>query len=141
MKFAITALVAGLFAGASQAEVITYDCSLHNLEQGWIPERVILSVDAENKRARVYDVYIHELDGQPKDTKFKTTRKGEYRMTWKMNIPMSQGGTAYVSYTATLNPKTQKLNLLARFPQVNATNRPRGDGPCNAGKTESLYGS
>jgi hypothetical protein len=98
-------------------------------------------VDAENKRARAYDVYIHELDGQPKDVKLKTTRKGEYRMTWKMNIPMSTGGTAYVSYTATLNPKTQKLNLLARFPQVNATNRPRGSGPCKVQQGESLYGS
>ncbi|CUJ89657.1 hypothetical protein RUE5091_00908 [Ruegeria denitrificans] len=142
MKKVLAALALTLAASTANAEVLTYDCSLHRMEQGWIAERVILSVDAENKRARAYDAYIHEYDGQqPKDVKFKETRKGAYRLTWKMNIPASNGGLIYVSYSAKLDPEKQRLDLTASFPQVNALNRPSGYGGCSVNSTGSLYAS
>jgi len=142
MKIPTIVLVMSFIATSAHAAVTSYDCSLHSMEaQGWIPDRVILSIDPEAKRARAYDGYIHHVQEEPKDVKFKTTRKGEYRLNWKLNVPVSDGGELYVSYTATLNPKTNKLNMIARFPQVNATNRPSGIGPCKIMKNESLYGS
>ncbi|WP_420586715.1 hypothetical protein [Ruegeria sp.] len=128
-------------AGTAQAEILTYDCTLHRLEQGWISEKVILSIDAENARARAYDTYIHHLDGEPKDVRFKTTRKGTYKMMWKMKVPASDGELVYVNYTATLNPEEQRLDLIARFPQINVTNRPSGYGGCSVSSGESLYDS
>ncbi|NVO55702.1 hypothetical protein HW561_07865 [Rhodobacteraceae bacterium B1Z28] len=142
MKKAIAALALTLAATTAKAEVLTYDCTLHRMEQGWISERVVLSVDAENKRARVYDAYIHHYsDQKPKDVRFKKTRKGEYRLMWKMKIPASNGGLTYVSYTATLNPEKQRLDMVARFPQDNVSNRPSGYGGCSVNATESLYAS
>ena len=141
MKNIFAAVILALSASAAVADVVTYDCSLHRLEKGWISERVILSVDAEEKRARAYDAYIHDIEARPKDVKFKTTRKGEYRMLWKMKVTASNGQRVYVNYTATLNPETRQLNLIARFPQVNATNRPKGIGPCKILRGESLYAS
>ncbi|WP_170505475.1 hypothetical protein [Ruegeria arenilitoris] len=142
MKKAIAALALTLAATTAKAEVVTYDCNLHRMEEGWIAERVILSVDAENKRARAYDAYIHHYeDKQPKDVKFKTTRKGEYRLMWKMKIPARNSGLVYVSYTATLNPEKQRLDMIARFPQANALNRPSGFGECSINTIESLYAS
>lgn len=142
MKKAIAALVLTLAATTAKAEVRTYDCKLHRLEQGWISERVILSVDAENERARVYDAYTHHYgDEQPKDVKFKKTRKGEYRLTWKMKVPARSSELIYVSYTATLNPEKQRLDMIARFPQINVTNRPSGYGGCSVNVTDSLYAS
>lgn len=139
MKLKAAAGVLWFLAATAQADVVTYDCSLQNLEKGWISERVILSVDADTNRARVLDAYINQLEGRPKDASFKTLRNGEFRINWKMKIPMTRGGTAYASYTAKLNPETQKLSLVARFPQVNASNRPRGNGTCQILSGQSLY--
>lgn len=141
MKKAIAALLLTIASTTANAEILTYDCTLHRMERGWVAERVILSVDAENKRARAYDGYIHELEGEPKDVKFKTTRNGEYRLRWNMKFPSRNLGQVRVSYTATLNPESQRLNLIARFPQVNALNRPSGSGPCKVLRSESLYDS
>ncbi|WP_170544927.1 hypothetical protein [Ruegeria arenilitoris] len=138
----MAALALTLAATTAKAEVLTYDCTLHRMEQGWISERVILSVDAENKRARAYDAYIHHYGGQqPKDVRFKTTRKGEYRLMWNMKIPASNGGLLSVNYTAKLNPEKKRLDLTARFPQSNALNRPSGYGGCTVQSDESLYDS
>lgn len=135
-------LAAGfLFSLSSTAmsDVITYDCDLHKYEPGWVSDKVIVSIDAEEKRARVYDAFIHHIDGVPMDVKFKTTRNGEYRLLWKKRIPEKSGQSIYVSYTGTLNPETQEMKLIARFPQVNAINRPKGIGPCKILDGSSLY--
>ncbi|WP_170764276.1 hypothetical protein [Ruegeria lacuscaerulensis] len=65
MKNFFASVIFALSASAAVAEVVTYDCSLHRLEQGWVPDRVVLSVDAEEKRARAYDAYIHNIDEEP----------------------------------------------------------------------------
>lgn len=141
MKKLLATLALTLAATTANAEILTYDCTLHRMERGWIPERVILSVDAENKRARVYDGYIKKFDGQPKDVRFKETRKGDYRLMWKMKIPATNGGLIYVNYTATLNPEKQRVDMVARFPQANAANRPSGFGGCSVNTGGSLYAS
>lgn len=141
MKKILAALVLALSATGAKAEVVTYECDLHRRERGWVSDRIILSVDEENQMARAYDGYIHELDGQPKDVRFKKTRGGEYRLMWKMKIPSSSGQLIYVSYTATVNPENQRVFLIARFPQMNVTNRPTGEGPCKILTRQSLYAS
>jgi len=51
IRFAIGFCV---LATMAQAKVVNYDCQLHSIEaQGWVPQRVLRSVDAENKRARI----------------------------------------------------------------------------------------
>ncbi len=147
MKIRLLAIGLCFFASAAQAEVVNYDCELHSIEaQGWIPSRVWLSVDAENKRARVYDGAIREdnrLNGQndekPKDAKFKVNRRGEYQLSWRISLVASAGGQLRVSYTGMLNPQTNEFEMIARFPQANVSNRPSGVGRCKAVNTPALY--
>jgi len=96
--------------------------------------------------ARAYDGAIREnnrLAGQneekPLDTKFKVNRRGEYQMNWRISLQASAGGRLRLSYTATLNPQTNKFEMVARFPQANVTNRPSGVGECKTVKSPTLY--
>lgn len=144
MKAAAIALAFAIAAGSAQAGIVNYECDLHSMEaQGWIPPVVLLSIDADGKRARAYDGAIranNETKGlnlrQPMDTCVKFTRKGEYRMQWSINVTARK---TRVSYTATLDPKTNKLQMIARFPQVNALNRPSGIGSCKPVSEPSLF--
>lgn len=146
MKTTIVALCLAVAAGAAQAEVKSYECKLHSIEnRGWIPPVVYMSVDAENKRARAYDGAIRAFneykgwsDEKPMETKFKITRKNEYRMQWKVTLSSNSTRRVRLSYTATLDPKTNKFGMIARFPMDNATNRPRGVGSCIPVSSPSL---
>lgn len=147
MKMKLLAISLSVFAAAAQAEVVNYECELHGMEaRGWIPSELWLSVDAANKRARAYDGAIREdnrtadrNEQQPKDTKFKVNRRGEYQMNWRVSLMASAGGQVRLSYTAMLNPQTNEFELIARFPQANVTNRPSGVGSCKVVNTHSLY--
>ena len=147
MKLGILTLTIGLSAAAAQAEVRNYDCELHSIQaQGWIPSRVLLSVDAENKQARVIDgaiMHANELAGRdeemPMNAKFKKTRKGEYQMAWKVTLSSNTTRQFRVAYTAKLDPGTNKLSMRANFPMDNLTNRPKGVGNCKQVKSPSLF--
>lgn len=147
MKTKLLAIVLAMSASIARAEVANYDCELHSLQaQGWITPRIVFSVDAENKRARAYDAAIREdnrlaaqQEAKPKDTKFKINRRGEYQMNWKVNLVANAGGQLRVSYTAKLNPNSDELAIIARFPQANLSNRPSGVGRCKKVNSPSLY--
>ncbi|WP_170414514.1 hypothetical protein [Ruegeria atlantica] len=147
MKTTISAIILGLSTMTAQAEIQNYDCQLHSMEdQGWIPPRVLLSVDAPSNRARAYDGHIsghNDLAGihedTPIDAKFKTTRKGEYRLNWRLTLSTSNSRRVRIFYTATIDPKTNKLRMSARFPMDNVTNRPSGEGRCEPVKSWTLY--
>ncbi|WP_170572436.1 hypothetical protein [Ruegeria atlantica] len=147
MKALLVAFTLACTAGVAQAEIQSYECDLHSRQnRGWIPSKVLLSVDAENKRARAYDGAIrasNELANisaeTPKDTKFKKTRNGEYRLSWRVTLRAKATGDYRVAYTATLNPQSNALAMRASFPQANASNRPFGEGDCKLVTLESLY--
>ncbi|MTI03678.1 hypothetical protein [Roseibium sp. RKSG952] len=147
MKQVIIATSLALFAATAQAEVRNYECSVHSIEaQGWIPPRVILSIDPENKRARAFDgaiISANELAGReentPVDARFKSTRKGEYEVSWRITLSSNSTRKFRVNYTAKLNPETNKLNMRANFPMDGLANRPKGDGVCKLVSKPSLY--
>ncbi|WP_170399971.1 hypothetical protein [Ruegeria arenilitoris] len=147
MKALLAALTLACAAGAAHAEVQNYDCKLHSMEaRGWIPGRVLVSVDADAKQARVYDGAIrssNELANVPDETpakaKLKVTRKGEYRMSWRINLMASSSGQLRVAYTATIDPKTNAFKMLASFPQANTLNRPSGVGSCKVVSSPNLF--
>ncbi len=147
MKLASLFLAFGLSATAVQAEVKSYDCDLQRIQdRGWIPSTVILSVDADNGRARAYDGairYSNELNNidveTPIDAQFKKTRKGEYRLTWRVTLPAQATGNYRVAYTATLDPKSNAIKMRVSFPQSNVSTRPFGKGACKPIASGSLY--
>ncbi len=147
MKLTILALALAVAAGNAQAEVKNYDCELHSMEdQGWIPPRVLLSVDADAKRARAYDGAIRsanelaKIDEEtPADAKLKLTRKGEYRMSWRVTLSSNSKRQYRVSYTATVDPKTNFFKMTASFAQANLSNRPSGTGSCKPVSSPNLF--
>ncbi|WP_170770394.1 hypothetical protein [Ruegeria lacuscaerulensis] len=147
MKVALVALAFSIAGTMAQAEIVNYDCELHSMEaQGWIPPRVLLSVDADNKRARAYDGAIASYneykgwsDEKPMDTKFKVNRKDQYQMQWKVTLSTSTTQKLRVSYMARLDPKINKFDMTARFPMVDVVNRPSGVGRCKPVPSPNLY--
>lgn len=126
-------------AGAAQAAVQSYDCTVRSIEQhGWMPERLLLAVDPDAGQARAYDDFIHHAHEAPISVKFKNQR-GKYRMNWRLQLPSRSSGTVRVNYTATLTPGSNELQLKASFPMANATNLPRGTGSCKPVKGRSLF--
>jgi len=139
-KILLSSLFALGFAGTASAAVQNLDCALNSWEeQGWIPERVLFSIDPDTKQARVFDGFVNEAEGKPIAAKFKTVRGGKYRMAWKLNLVASNGQDIRVNYTATYDPSSNAFNLRGNFPMVNATNRPSGDGSCKLVKGQSLF--
>lgn len=147
MKITSIFMAFGLLVTAAQAEVKNYDCELHSMEsQGWIPSRVLLSVDTDDKKARAYDRAIrssNELAGRaeeaPAKAKFKITRKSEYKLSWKVTLRASSSRRYRVSYTAVLDPQTNALKISANFPQANVDNRPSGVGACKPVSSPTLF--
>lgn len=147
MKTRLMALVFAVAAGTAQAEVTNYMCELHSMEaQGWITPKVLLSVDAENKRARAYDGAVrssNELAGlpeeRPAEAKFKVTRNKEYQVSWRVTLRASSSRRYRVAYTAILDPQTNAFKVSARFPQANLSNRPSGVGRCKPVSSPTLY--
>ncbi|MFW8592840.1 hypothetical protein [Cribrihabitans neustonicus] len=138
-KLLMAAVVAMSVGGSAQAAVQSFDCAVDSVEEsGWIPERVLLSLDAEANKARAYDGYIHHAHEKPIDVKFKEVR-GKYRMSWKLPVPSRASGSVRVSYTATLTPGTNDFRIKASFPLRNFANLPRGVGSCKLVEGDSLY--
>jgi len=139
-KIILSALFAMGLSNSAYAAVQTLDCSLNSWEeQGWIPDRIIFSIDAGTKQAMVFDGYINEIEGKPKKAKFKTIRGGKYRLMWKLTLPTSDGGSSRVGYTATYNPATTAFHVKVNFLMENVENKPSGDGSCETVKGESLF--
>ncbi len=147
MKLASLFATFVLFATAAQADVQSYECDLNSTQdRGWIPRKVLLSVDADRRRARAYDGAIrasNELANiaaeTPADAKFKETRKGEYRLSWRVTLRAETTGDYRVAYTATLDPRTNAIAMRVSFPQANVTTRPYGKGACRPVPSESLF--
>ncbi|GAA6158406.1 hypothetical protein NBRC116589_05800 [Ruegeria sp. HU-ET01832] len=147
MKQFLYSIAAVMCTVSAQAGIVNYECELHSLEaQGWIPPVVLLSVDADNKRARAFDGAIrsaNELarvdENTPANAKFKLTRKGEYRLSWRLTLSSNSTRQYRVSYTATVDPETNKLKMSASFPQANLGNRPSGIGRCQPISAPTLF--
>ncbi|WP_299659750.1 hypothetical protein [uncultured Ruegeria sp.] len=147
MKLRTITLILAISPAAAQAEVRSYDCELHSIQaQGWIPSRVIFSVDAENNQARVLDGAVmaaNELAGRdeemPMNPKLKATRKGEYQLSWRLTLPANNTRQLRAAYTAKLNPADNSLSLRAKFPMDNVANRPGGVGDCKPITSRSLF--
>ncbi|KAE9631534.1 hypothetical protein FEE96_16505 [Parasedimentitalea maritima] len=141
MKKIILGAVFGIgLSGSALAGVQTYDCALNSWEeQGWVPSRVMFSVDPETLQARVYDGFIDEAEGRPISAKFKTIRGGKYRMRWKLDLLASSNRKIRINYSATYDPSTRSFNMRGNFPMENVTNSPSGDGHCQAVKGKSLF--
>ena len=147
MKTIITALALTVAAGTAQSEIKNYDCELHSMQaQGWIPPRVLLSVDADNKRARAYDGAVrssNELAGLDEETpakaKFKVTRKNEYKLSWTVTLRASSSYRYRAAYTAVLDPQTNVFKVAVSFPQANLANRPSGVGTCKPVSSPNLF--
>ncbi|WP_171207186.1 MULTISPECIES: hypothetical protein [unclassified Ruegeria] len=146
MKTKLLTIAFAMMACGANAAVQNYDCQLHSIEaQGWIPQRVILSVDTDGKQARAFDGHIRESNNlagleefTPAKAKLKTTSKGEYRLTWKVRLSSNSSRRYRVNYIATLDPQTNQLGLRATFPMDGLSNRPSGEGPCKLIET-SLF--
>ncbi|MVO14884.1 hypothetical protein [Parasedimentitalea huanghaiensis] len=122
------------------SDVVSYDCALKGWEnKGWIPERVLFSVEAEKGNARVYDGLVEHAKGRPIAADIKSLKSGKYRLNWKLNLPSDGAGDIRVNYTATIDPSSLTFNLRAKFPMVNASNNPRGDGRCQIMKGKTLF--
>ncbi|WP_209503464.1 MULTISPECIES: hypothetical protein [unclassified Ruegeria] len=147
MKLTSLFLAFSLSAVAAQAEVQSYECDLHSTQdRGCISRKVLLSVDADGKRARAYDGAIrasNELASTPVETpadaKFKKTGKGEYRLSWRVTLPAQATGDYRVAYTATLNPKNNAIKMRVSFPHANVGLRPYGTGTCKPIASAGLY--
>ena len=147
MKKTIISLVLAVCASAASAEIRNYECELHSIQaQGWIPPKVLLSVDAENKQARVLDGAImsaNDIAGRDEQTpmkaKFKNKRQGGYQMSWRVTMSSTTTRQLRVSYTAVLDPNSNKFTMRANFPMDNVTNRPSGVGHCTQVKGPNLF--
>lgn len=136
---AVAATVAMSAGGGAQAAVQSYDCTFDSkADKGWIPDRVLLSLDAEAGKARAFDGYIKHAHEKPIDVKFKEVR-GKYRMSWKLPLPSRGSGKVRVNYTVTLTPGSNDFRMKASFPLRNAANLLRGAGSCKLIKGDSLY--
>lgn len=139
-KIILSALFAIGLSNSAFADVQTLDCTLNSWEErGWVPDRILFSIDPETKHAMVFDGIIKENKGAPIAAKYKTVRGGKHRMSWKLDLVITSGATWRANYTATFDPSTTKFNVKVAFPMVNASNKPSGDGTCKTVKGESLF--
>lgn len=64
----------------------TYKCSFEEKRKngGWIPEIVVLDIDAKNKLATVYDPLIAHFIGKPIRAKIATDNAARTTFTWRV---------------------------------------------------------
>ncbi len=135
---AATALITA--AVPAVADVITYDCTVKGGEkQGWIDDRLILSVDIENKTAMAFNGTINYYNGEPIAADIKVMRSGKYRVRWSIEVTEAKPRSVRANYEVQLEPGANKLSLFVRFPLINAVERPRGNGACKILKGETLF--
>lgn len=139
-KIILATLFAFGLSNSAFAAVQNLNCTLNSWEeQGWVPDRILFSVDPEAKQARVFDGNINEVEGKPITAKFKIIRGGKYRMSWKLDLITTTGTKMRANYTATYDPKSTKFNVRVHFPMANLANSPSGDGSCKDNKGQSLF--
>jgi len=120
-----------------QAEVATYDCTVNSLEgRGFIPDRIIFSVDTAQKVAGVVDGIIMGRYETPIPADFAQLRNGNYRLKWKVENLKSGAQSFYLDYTLTYFVARNSLNIRTRVKGYD--NRPFGTGTCQLTQGQSV---
>ncbi len=128
--FSAIALIVSFGITAASARV--YECELTgHSPAGWIPSKLLLSVDEEIEAAMVLDGMIQELVGAPVPAEFKRRDKTSIKLNWRVKgIPLgNRRQKVDASFGAILHTNTGKITVTVYLKGSDMI-PPNGSGTC-----------
>lgn len=133
MKSVILSSVFAIFtAGAAVSEPLNLVCDLNVTgtrgSGSFLASPIVLLIKESRRSAEVIDGLILSVKKKAVPGKVRNTAKG-LRVNWQLSdIPIRGGGNIRISYSATLEPTTNRIIVRGRIPS--AVNNINGVGKC-----------
>lgn len=130
IQLAVAVALAGFGVQPAAAETV-YDCEIKlSTNDGGVAPRVIVQLEEGGTKANVYDVFIHEAEGEPIPAKILPRNANAYDLHWSVGaIPVrNRVSTTVGHFSAVLDKKKNTLSVRANF--AGFTNLSRGRGKC-----------
>lgn len=133
MKFRILSVVTSMFlAGSAATAPLNLVCDLKSKgtagSGSFLSSPVVILVNDSQNAANILDGLILAVKGKALPGRVRKTAKG-VRVNWRVDqIPSLGGRYASVSYTATIDTKTNHIVMRGRI--LNAENNINGVGAC-----------
>ncbi|GGX48484.1 hypothetical protein GCM10007385_15540 [Tateyamaria omphalii] len=117
-----------LLGVATSAVAEQYVCEIKAARNSFVSPVLAFDFVPGQKSALVYDVFIHEVHGEPVSAKVKKMGDQKYRLQWVVSGIPTTSTPARVSYRATMNVATQQA--IVRGNIFAADNTVQGRGTC-----------
>jgi hypothetical protein len=112
---ALAAAFSLLTAASARAEDV-YECAIkqHAENGAWVPEVVVVSWEAGDSTAVVYDPLIDHFIGKPIEAKIETDNAKRTTVIWELEITNVKGQHTHMLYRLTVTKGSLKAQMSAR---------------------------